>query len=376
MICVGDCARGDIPGGVPAKLVFVNQQAHQLSYGDCRMRVIKLHGKLFMEVFRPPPSRPVHAEHILKGTRHKEELLLQPKHFPLRRFVVRVKDFRDVFRLHFLLDRAVVIALVERREVKRLDRLGFPQPKQIAGADLVAQDWSVVRFSFDDAVRDPAHPMMAMVVYPCLGVPSKTHVVDDLRAADFPWIAETQPFIRRLDLPTFFNGLFEDSEFVSDTITNGRYFEGSQRIHVTGRQPTKAAVSEPRFFLLFEQSVEVVAEFGYRLPHLICYAEVKQVKCDMGAGKIFCGEIGDSASLLALMALDGVYTMAEHSVTHCHRERCIEVVARRYGRHAAHAAKQVVYQRLLDILYAQPGARSAEPWCDGCDGRAAGLIIH
>jgi hypothetical protein len=59
----------------------------------------------------------------------------------------------------------------------------------------------------------------------------------------------------------------------------------------------------------------------------------------MGAGKIFCGEIGDSASLLALMALDGVYAMAKHSVTDCQCKRCVEIVARRYSRYAAHAAK-------------------------------------
>ena len=118
---------------------------------------------------------------------------------------------------------------------------------------------------------------MAPVVRPRLGPLSKTHVVDDPGAADLPWIAETQPFIGRLDLSTIFNSLVEDAEFVPDNITDGRCLEGSQRIHIAGREPTESAVSKPRFFLLFEQSVKVVAEFGHSLPHLLCYAEVKQI---------------------------------------------------------------------------------------------------
>ena len=66
---------------------------------------------------------------------------------------------------------------------------------------------------------------MAPVVRPRLGASSKTHVVDNLGAADLPWIAEAQPFIGRLDLPTIFNSLVEDAEFVPDTITDGRYLE-------------------------------------------------------------------------------------------------------------------------------------------------------
>src|SRR6516225_8367963 len=142
--------------------------------------------------------------------------------------------------------------------------------------------------------------MMAMVVYPGFGVPSKTHVVDDLGAADFPWIAETQPFIGHLDLPAIFNRLFEDPEFIPDAITDRGYLEGSQGIHVAGREAAETAVSKARFFLLFEQIVEVIAEFGHGLARLVCYAEVKQIKGNVGAGKVFRGEIGDSASLLFL----------------------------------------------------------------------------
>jgi hypothetical protein len=93
--------------------------------------------------------------------------------------------------------------------------------------------------------------------------------------------------------------------------------EGGQRIHVAGREPAEAAVSKTRLFLLFEQSLEVIAEFGNSLPHLICYAEVKQIKCDMRAWKIFRGEVGDSTGLLFAVAFDCVYTVAKHTVTDC-----------------------------------------------------------
>ena len=66
MVRVGDRATGYIPGAVPAKFVFVNQQAHQLGYRDCGMRVVQLDRNLFVEVFRLTARRPVHPEHVLK----------------------------------------------------------------------------------------------------------------------------------------------------------------------------------------------------------------------------------------------------------------------------------------------------------------------
>src|SRR6516165_5977863 len=344
MICVGDRATGDMPGAIPPKPVFVDQQAHQFSYGDCRMRVVKLDRELLVEVFRLTSSYPMHAEHILQGTGHKEDLLLEPEHFPLRRLVVRIEDLCDIFRLHFLLDRAVVVALVERGEIKRFDRLSLPEPKQIAGADPVTQDGSVVRLALDDAVRDPARPMMALVVYPWFSVPSKTNVVDDLGPADFPWITETQPFIGRLDLPTFLNRLFEDSEFVPDTVTDRRYLKRSQRIHVTGREPAQSAVSKTGLLLLLNQGVKVVTEFDQRLTRLIRDAEVEQIECKMGARKIFRRKIGYSPGLLFAVTFQCLYAMPKHPIPHRQCQRCVKIVLCCDSRHPAHAVKKIVDQ--------------------------------
>jgi hypothetical protein len=56
----------------------------------------------------------------------KKELLLEAKDFALHDFVVRIQDFGDVLGMHLVLDGAVVIAVIERREVKRIDRFSFP----------------------------------------------------------------------------------------------------------------------------------------------------------------------------------------------------------------------------------------------------------
>ena len=53
MISIGNCLARYLPRGVPAKLVFIYQQTHQLGDGDSRVRVIQLNGIFFVEVFRP-----------------------------------------------------------------------------------------------------------------------------------------------------------------------------------------------------------------------------------------------------------------------------------------------------------------------------------
>jgi hypothetical protein len=47
-------------------------------------------------------------------------------------------------------------------------------------------------------------------------VPAKTDVEADFRAHDLPWIAEAQPLVRHLDLPTIANGLIEDAKLIAD----------------------------------------------------------------------------------------------------------------------------------------------------------------
>ena len=105
------------------------------------------------------------------------------------RLVVRIEHLRDRLRLHLVLDRAVVVAVVERREVERLDGLGFPQAQRVAGADAVAEDRRVVgdaRTSVSGIQRTRKRPCSSVAR---LGAPAELHLIRDLRARDLPRIA-------------------------------------------------------------------------------------------------------------------------------------------------------------------------------------------
>lgn len=60
----------------------------------------------------------------------KKYCLLQTKALPLGGGIVGVEDLGNVFRRHLLLDRPIVVAAVERREIEGLHRFGLPQAQQ------------------------------------------------------------------------------------------------------------------------------------------------------------------------------------------------------------------------------------------------------
>src|ERR1043166_8864103 len=97
------------------------------------------------------------SNHILEGTRHKEKLLRESQSFPGVGLVVWIKHFRNGFRSHFLVHGAIVIAEIERLEIKGFDRLRFPEPEQVCRGGAITWHRSIVRNSLDDPRRQPAH---------------------------------------------------------------------------------------------------------------------------------------------------------------------------------------------------------------------------
>ncbi len=67
----------------------------------------------------------MNVDEVLQGRGDKEELLLETQFFAFGVFVVRVENFGDVLRLHFVVDGAKVIGGVERLEIERFNGLGF-----------------------------------------------------------------------------------------------------------------------------------------------------------------------------------------------------------------------------------------------------------
>src|SRR5262249_18289042 len=100
------------------------------------------------------------------------------------------EDLGDVLGLHLVGDRAVVIAVVEGDEIERLDGLGLPKTKSVAGTYPVAEDRRVIGFALDLRVGKPLDAVPPLLVRARLGMAAKLPLVIDPRTDAFPGIAE------------------------------------------------------------------------------------------------------------------------------------------------------------------------------------------
>src|SRR5438034_11675911 len=86
--------------------------------------------------------------------------------------------------------------------------------------DAVAEHGSVVGSSLNNLAGNPAYAISLPLVSICFGVTAEVHIESNVRPGDFPRIAQTQPLIRDLQLPTIADFLIEDAKFVANSITN------------------------------------------------------------------------------------------------------------------------------------------------------------
>ena len=123
--------------------------------------------------------------------------------------------------------------MIKRSEVERLDGFGFPQAQDVAGADAVPRDRSVVGHTLHFGLWNPAHARVALLVSECFRASAKFYRILDLGARDFPRVAVAQPFVRDLALPAVADDLIENPKLVADAVADRRHFNRRKRIHVT-----------------------------------------------------------------------------------------------------------------------------------------------
>jgi hypothetical protein len=176
------------------------------------------------------------------------------------RLVVRVEHLGDGLRRHLLVNRPVVVAVVEGLEVERLRGLCAPEAQQVGVRRTIAGDRSVVGHAGHHVPRDPPHAVPPPLVLPVLGAPAEFHVDRDLGPDDLPRVAEAQPLVGQLHLPAVADALIEDAELIADAVADGRHAQCRQRVHVAGGEPPEAAVAQPGLLLLRDQGGEVLSE--------------------------------------------------------------------------------------------------------------------
>jgi len=219
----------------------------------------------------------------------------------------------------------------------------------------IAEDRGVVGHAQHELGWQPADPGAPAFVSVLLGAAAQLHLHRPLRAGDFPGVAEAQPLVGLFHLPAVDGRLVEDAELVTDAVTERRDLLGGHRVEQARRQAPRAAVAQPRLFLLGENFLEIKTELDDRGAHRIVDPEVEQVISRVRAHQEFGRKIGHGARALRGVGRGGADPALQHAIAHRVREREIEILQRGDRGKPALDIKQVVQERALQRVLLQAG---------------------
>ncbi len=164
VVGVGQRRDRDLPGLVPAEIVQVDQDAHQLGDGEARMRVVELHRDLHRQAAKLAVGGQVAIDQVLQRGGDEEILLAQPQLAARRALVVRIEEFADRFRARLLGAGADIVALVEGVELQRIGRACRPQAERVDVLAAPADDRRVIGDRLHGLGRMPDRAVAALVV--------------------------------------------------------------------------------------------------------------------------------------------------------------------------------------------------------------------
>ena len=117
VVGVGQRRSGDLPGLVPAEVVQIDQDAHQLGDGEARMGIVELHRGLLRQPTQLAVGGKMALDQVLQRRRDEEIFLAQPQLAPGRALVVRIQELADRFGAGLLGAGAEIVAGVEDVEL-------------------------------------------------------------------------------------------------------------------------------------------------------------------------------------------------------------------------------------------------------------------
>src|SRR6202035_2122613 len=98
VVGVGQRRYRDLPGIVPADVVEIDQDAHQLGDGEAGMGIVELHRDFRRQAAYLPVRCQVTLDQVLQRGRDEEIFLSQPQLAARRTLVIWIKEFTDRFR--------------------------------------------------------------------------------------------------------------------------------------------------------------------------------------------------------------------------------------------------------------------------------------
>ena len=239
VVGVGEGFLADAPSQAPLELLFIHEDAHELGYGDSRMRVVELDGGLGGEL---APGKAVAVfeapNDVGQRARDKEILLYEAKFFAGLGGVVRIEHLGDGFRDGLLPQGIHIAAFVEDFEVEVLVSLSLPKSKHVHGAAIVADDRNVPRQAEEALCIDPFMMRMAERIEFLNDLAIKMHGLAIGRACDLPGASVAHPCVRVLDLFAVHELLAEETELIMDAVADGGQVQRAEGVHEAGSQAT------------------------------------------------------------------------------------------------------------------------------------------
>src|SRR5262249_29697980 len=139
----------------------------------------------------------------------------------------------------------------------------------------VTEYGGVARRALHDVIRYP----LDAVVSGCVGERPRTAAGLDgepkIGSGDLPWISEAEPIVSHPDLPAIQDFLVENSELVSNTITDCWHLQRRQGFHETGGKPAQAACAQARLLFVLDHIVKADAKLSKRFPERVTASESK-----------------------------------------------------------------------------------------------------
>ena len=268
MVGIGEDLAGHLERLIPAKLMLVNQQAHQLRNRQHRVRIVEVNRDFVRQIGVGFMQLVVTAEDILYRRRHEEILLAQAQLAPGIGGVIRIEHPRHVLRVVFIFHRREVVALVEFTEVDLAAGLRAPQTQRVGGIGVETRDDLIVGFGNNLFGLHPAGMFTFL-----LNAAAEAHFVARIVALELPRVAVLQPVVRGLFLPPVDDILLKHPVVVANTVAAARQTQRRQRVEEAGSQTTKTAVAQARVVLFVNQLFKIQPHLFQRAVHVLINTE-------------------------------------------------------------------------------------------------------
>ena len=349
VVGVGQGGHGDLPRFVPAEVVKVAENAHQLGDGETGMGVVELHRGLCRQAAQLSVGCEMALDQILQRGRDEEIFLTQPQLAAGRALVIRIEKLADRFGARLLGAGAEIVAGVEHVELERVGRPRRPQPQGVDVLAAPAHDRRIVGDGLHGFRRMPDRAVAALGIDDMFDAAAEMHMVDHFRPLEFPGVAEAEPFVGIFLLPALRDDLPEQAEIVANAIADGGNGQRRHALHEARRKPAQAAIAERRIRLAFAQIGQIdaeIAEGGFehrQQPHIV------QRIGEQTADQELQAEIIDPLAAGVVAPLFRSQPVVHDAVAQRQRRRLVPVVAGGHAGVLADRKPQLGEHRALDL---------------------------